>query len=218
MAGPNWFDDNNFWKQKGARTVLSAGGSIQGNPADFTNARTVCIAPFMQTSGQFCGAGAALGEMTDPDDPEHFGLEPPILRITAGKFDLSKPDGCSDVYGWHSLDEYDLIGNHINGDVNLVADAADGGYVGAYPPYVDTLDYVRVILYFRHNFWADGRPVWTGDYWLELYELTSAMGGETPGVVEPEPVVCPTRATWPYRDPVRLISAPNSARIRRSRP
>lgn len=215
---PSWFDDNNFWKQKGAQTIASGGGHIGGGADDFKNARIACVHTFHPTTGVFCCAGAAYGEMTAPDDPEHFGFEPPILRITAGKYDAAGYMGMSDVYGWKSLDEYDIIGGMINGEAELIADAGDAGYIGAYPPYIADCDYVRVILYFRKNFWADGRPVWTGDYWLELYELTSAMGGGTPGIVEPEPVACPPRPKWPYRDPVRLISAPNSARIRRSRP
>jgi hypothetical protein len=219
MAGPFWFDDYNFWKQKGAQTLATAGGHIGGaGNEQFIEARVKCKIPFHATSGQFCGAGAVYGELTDPDDPEHFGFEPPLIRITAGKNDANMPDGCRDVYGWESLDNYDICWQ--SGDVNLVADAVDAGqWLGAYPPYVDTLDYVRVMLYFRKNRWGDGRTVFVGDWYVELYELTSQMSNGDPGNGAEDPVVaCPPRPPWPYRDPVRMISVPDSGRIRRSRP
>lgn len=219
---PIWFNENNFWREKGAHILAAGGGSI-ASKADFNQA-SVTI-PWAPTPYLYCGAGAAYGEMTPPDDP-HLSYEPPILRITAGKYDYSLPDDKSAILGRHGLEPFAIIASQT-GEVGLQADDADEPWIGAYPdpqtgyPDIDDLQYLSLEVYFRHNTWQDGRPVFIGEWYVELYVYDESFNDPDPGNgdVDPhEPIACPTRPPWPYRDPIRIVSAPDSAQIRRSRP
>lgn len=218
---PVWFNSDNFWRSKGARTLASGGGHI-AVPGDINQAAVVI--PWSNTPYLYCGAGACNGEMTAPDDP-HLSYEPPMVTIRAGKYDPSLPNGRQSILGRRGLDTFDVIADKT-GEVGLQADGIDDPMYGPYPkpnigyPPISELQYLSVEIRFRHNAWQDGRSVFIGDWWLELYVLDdSNQPGPGNGDVDPkEPIVCPTRPPWPYRDPIRMVSAPDSAQIRRSRP
>lgn len=220
---PIWFDEDNFWREKGAHILAAGGGSIA--VPDDINRASVTI-PWHNTAYLYCGAGTVNGELTPPDDP-HFGYEPPILRITAGRYDDSLPDGKSAILGRHGLQPYEIVAN-ITGTVGLQADASDDLWIGAYPnpgtgyPSGPEMQYLSIGITFRKNKWSDGRSVFVGDWYVELYEYDESFsdgGGPGNGTTDPhEAITCPVRPPWPYRDPIRNVSAPDSAQIRRSRP
>lgn len=230
MTPPDWFPIDNFWRSKNAKIIASGGGSHHG-----------CVTvPFFSTTGQFCGCGAAVGEVFPSPGVGPGGragqLEPPHIAIRGGHYEYGGDPGRYGDYGvdhigGHSLNSTTLaygIGAvagvvfGTDGVVNLVEQDSDTWWYGPVPPYDDKgMDYIRLLCDVRYDTWQpEGVPTWSGEYYLELYELTYEMTHGEPGFGGDDfaYVACPPRPDWPYREPVQSLAAPNSAQIRRSRP
>jgi hypothetical protein len=205
---PAWFDTNNFWAAHNPRLLGSLSGTISGSEASYKQA--FLRVPYVPTTGLLCGAGAVRG-LTAPGD-EHFGPEPPQLAIFGGGSPGGDQwaDGLQD-YGAYGLQvEAPLTPGWPLVDVVHVEECSrvvslqwrtEDDPVGrpGVPPYWPEMDYVRLAVQFRRTHHSDGRPVWTGEYYLELYDYVTPPAGE----VEPGEA-CPPLPKWPYNDVISI--------------
>lgn len=203
-----------YWEERGAILLGSMDGAI-GTEDDMLRAS-------YQTSmgvstGQFCATAIINGNETEAPLGAQSGQHPPILRITAGVY--LTPTGQVDTVGMRGLQAHDVLGTKAVGHVSLVQIPPDTDpWVGEVPPYPVTLDFKRVWLDFGNGAWSDGSPTWRGTYEFYLYDLPANASSGEPGRGVDDPLVCPARPEWPYKDPVQSVGSPGPARIRRSRP
>lgn len=222
MPSPDYFDDNNFWKSKGAVILGTKEGSIGGSAADFANAKVEV--PFHDTEGQYAAAIGTRGISHRPAADQDVSLEG-VIAVIEGHMTggwayggyMRGPETWEPTT-WSASEDSVKDGMGV---VALNTDDADDYYVGGVPPYPLTTQKIVARCMFRHNFWSNGTPVWTGDYYIELYEYAPGMSPGLPGNGDAPPVfnlACPPRPPWPYRDPVSNVTVPRAAKIRRSRP
>lgn len=215
---PPFFDPNNFWAFHGA-TLLASGGGVIASYADIQES-FVEIA-FGGGAGQLCAAMAVAGEPTDPQ--AGFGPRTPTAYIVGGyraegyffpTVGNGHKGGMNTSHSFYSQTE----------TVNLIEVYPDVPLENEKPPYPPTMTTVLAGLGWPGGgSWADGRPVWTGEYWIEIYSYLRANDPSTVatpgnGDTDNDPVTCPPRPPWPYREPIATVDGGGPARIRRSRP
>lgn len=217
---PPWFDTENYWAVHGS-TVL---GTKQGSLNSFAELQEAYIeVPCNVHDGaQYVGAAAIFGESTPP--MEHFGPRSPSVWIAGGYY----------LEGYYFRNGFqrglaltdDFWGTN-QGTVNLITYPPDVPEEVSMPPYPPEMQTIRMGMSIPGGgVWTDGRPMWIGEYYMELMLYsretdpasigTPGFGGD--GSEDSTPVTCPPRPPWPYREPVAMVDGGGPARIRRSRP
>lgn len=219
---PPWFDTQNYWATHGAVLL----GSKQGALTTLTQLQNafieVPIGP--RDHVQYVGAAAINGDSTEP--MEHMGPRAPAAYIAGGYY-LSGEYFRAGFQ--HGLALTTNFWGTNNGTVNLVTGPPEVPEEFAIPPYRAEMlfDNIRMGMSIQGGgIWADGRPMWIGEYYMELYlyskgtdpAYTPNLGYGGDASQDTDPVTCPPRPEWPYREPIAMVGNGGPARIRRSRP